>query len=92
MNRLPTPPTIDPSAVRLALSRRVDVLADLIDRLTVDAESPILATQLSLSVGTIASHITRALDNSAGGANVVPHLIATLDAMTDELRKILPDK
>lgn len=89
MSRLPDPPDIEPAAYLHAMQDRINVFTELIDRLTVDADMPTLASALSLHVGELAKLITDAVENDAQGTNVVPHLLGSLDALADETRRIV---
>lgn len=89
MTRLPDPVDIEPAAYLHALQDRLNVFTELIDRLTVEAGMPMLASAISLHVGELAKLITDAVENDAQGTNVVPHLLTSLDALADELRWVL---
>lgn len=80
---------IHPAAVPTAVRLRCDDIAELVDDLRVDRNLPILADAISLHAGSVAESIHTALGNSAQGENVIPHLVATLDAIADELRALL---
>ena len=76
---------IAPDLVRTAINARCEQLAELLDIVRVDQDRPMIADALSLHANEVATLALAALDNEVGGANVVPHLIASLDALIGEL-------
>lgn len=89
MSRLPDPVDLAPADYLHAMQDRIEVFTELLDRLTVGADMPLLASVLSLHVGDLAKHITDAVENNAQGTNVVPHLLTSLDALATELQTLL---
>lgn len=87
--RLPEPEDIEPAAYLHALHDRLERVTEVIDRLTVDADMPLVASALSLHVAALAKVITDACENDAQGTNVVPHLFSSIDGLVYEVEAML---
>lgn len=86
MSRLPTPPDLRPDQYEAAARERADTLGELIGELDgVDY----LSSVVTLAASDMIDLILAACKNDVRGTNVVPHLLASLDALADDLRRVL---
>jgi hypothetical protein len=70
------------------VSERGEKIGELLDAVRVEQDRPMIADALSLWAHDTCELVISALGNDVGGANVIPHLIASLDALIGELEKL----
>lgn len=77
--------TLNADDVRRAVRERAEQIAGECDRVRIDCDLPYLADVCGLAANDLATHIETALGNDVGGANVIPHLLSSLDALIRDL-------